>query len=306
MKNKYLVPIAIALVMALVAVNVRLLAYAQTYTCTTVNCGAGEFTDGGIDSSLTCETGACWWNSCSAWPRGCPSGGYSRQCSQTGPLGCPNTPCNDRGAACSADADCCTPYICLQDLGTCETNTPIMINLKNNSSHYDLTSYIDGVLFDIHATGAPLQVGWTEPDSLIGILVLDRNGNGTIDDGSELFGTATRKRDGRRAVNGFDALVDLDGGPGVSDGRIDSNDPWYTLLRVWFDDNHDGVSQANELVPLADAGVSALFTAYQETPRMDRHGNLYKYEGSALVVKNGREYKHKLFDVALIVPAMVQ
>jgi len=64
---------------------------------------------------------------------------------------------------------------------------------------YHLTSYTDGVLFDIDATGIALRVGWTESDSSIGILAADRNGNGTIDDGSELFGTATRKRNGDRA-----------------------------------------------------------------------------------------------------------
>jgi hypothetical protein len=181
-----------------------------------------------------------------------------------------------------------------------------MINLKNNSSNYGLTSYTDGVLFDINATGTPLRVGWTEPDSRIGILALDRNGNGTIDGGSELFGTATVRRDGRRAVNGFDALVDLDGGPGVSDGRVDANDSSYALLRVWFDESHDGVSQANELLPLADAGVVALFTAYRETPRMDRHGNLYRYEGSALVMQNGKEHTHKLFDVVLIAQGNIE
>ena len=98
--------------------------------------------------------------------------------------------------------------------------SPILISLRNNSRNYRLTSAVDGVPFDIDADGVLDQVAWTSTDSDVAFLVLDRNDNGVIDDGSELFGTATRKRDGSLAADGFDALLDLDGGPAVSDGRM--------------------------------------------------------------------------------------
>jgi hypothetical protein len=79
-----------------------------------------------------------------------------------------------------------------------------------------------------------------------------------------------------------------------------SRDSVYGQIRVWLDNNHDGISQPSELMRLSDAGVTALLVAYHDTPRMDNNGNLYKYEGSALVAKNGKESSHKLIDVILI------
>jgi hypothetical protein len=181
-----------------------------------------------------------------------------------------------------------------------------MINLKNNSSIYHLTSYPDGVMFDLHSKGNPIQLGWTEPESEVGILALDRNGNGAIDSGFELFGSITKMSNGHLASNGFEALIDLDGGPGVSDGQISPSDASYSLLRLWFDDNHDGVSQPNELRSLADSGVTALFTEYRETPRMDNNGNYYWLQGEALVTKHGSEQRHKMFDVMLIAQGRVE
>jgi hypothetical protein len=77
----------------------------------------------------------------------------------------------------------------------CEIS-PIIINLRNDKLDLRLTSAVDGVPFDLDGDGALEQVSWTAPGSAVAFLVLDRNGNGIIDDGSELFGTATRKRDG--------------------------------------------------------------------------------------------------------------
>jgi hypothetical protein len=91
-----------------------------------------------------------------------------------------------------------------------------------------------------------LQVGWTQPDSSIGILALDRNGNDMIDDGSELFGTATKKRDGRPAAHGFDALLDLGVRPS---NRRDGHTPSccaLTLSVAAFGDGRKGVRCAIE------------------------------------------------------------
>src|SRR5262245_26889770 len=74
----------------------------------------------------------------------------------------------------------------------------------------------------------------TSQDSAVALLALDRNDNGVIDDGSELFGTATRKRDGTLAKNGFDALAEFDLN---GDGKIDERDAVYSRLRLWIDAN---------------------------------------------------------------------
>lgn len=62
------------------------------------------------------------------------------------------------------------------------------------------------------------------------MLMLDRNGNGHLDDGSELFGDSTILPNGMKGSNGFQALVYYDAN---GDGRIDANDPIWSQLRVW-------------------------------------------------------------------------
>ncbi len=95
-------------------------------------------------------------------------------------------------------------------------NCPIILDADGNGYH--LAGMTDGVLFDINADGVKDSVGWTRSGDLDGFLAIDRNGNGVIDNGSELFGTATRLRNGRLARNGFEALADLDDN---HDGKID-------------------------------------------------------------------------------------
>ncbi len=101
------------------------------------------------------------------------------------------------------------------------------------------------ILFDHDADGVKTGTGWLKPDD--GWLVLDRNGNGTIDSGRELFGTDTVKRNGQLATDGFDALRDVDS---HQDGKIDAADRVFANLRIWRDLNQDGISQANELSTL--------------------------------------------------------
>lgn len=107
----------------------------------------------------------------------------------------------------------------------------------------------------------------------------------------------TRKLDGTRARNGFEALLDLDGGSAVSDGKIDASDPVYAKLRLWFDRNHNGLSESDELKRLGDVGVVAISTFYRETPRVDRYGNRYWLEGTAVILRNEKEHAQKVFDV---------
>ena len=128
---------------------------------------------------------------------------------------------------------------------------------------------------------------------------MDRNGNGKIDDGSELFGSSTIKTDGKRAINGFDALFDLDGGPGRSDHQIDARDDAYSRVLLWLDRNHNAVSDQGELLTLQQAGVRTIFTDYRDGPRVDKEGNKYRYVGDSLVVKNKQESDRTIFDVYL-------
>ncbi len=109
------------------------------------------------------------------------------------------------------------------------------------------------VLFDHDGDGVKTGTGWVLPDD--GWLTLDRNGDGAINSGRELFGVDTLKKDGKFATDGFDALGDLDDN---GDGKIDALDAAFAQLKVWRDLNQDGVSQAEELIGLASLGISSI------------------------------------------------
>lgn len=112
------------------------------------------------------------------------------------------------------------------------------------------------VHFDLDANGFAERAGWVSSDD--GLLVRDINGNGVIDNGAELFGSATRLPDGTLALNGFAALAALDGN---GDGRVDASDSAFSELKIWRDLNGDGKTGAGELTTLNDAGVTALNVA---------------------------------------------
>jgi hypothetical protein len=151
---------------------------------------------------------------------------------------------------------------------------------------FALTDAPRGVLFDFNGDGLKGRISWTAPAVDEAFLVLDRNGNGLIDSGAELFGNATVQPSSDQR-NGFIALAEYDkaaqGGNG--DGVIDSRDAVFTSLRLWQDMNHDGISQAEELHTLAELDVRALSLDYKESKRTDQYGNRFWYRAK---VRDGR------------------
>ena len=124
------------------------------------------------------------------------------------------------------------------------------------------------VLFDHDADGVATGTGWVYRDD--GFLVWDRNGNGLIDSGRELFGDSTLKSNGQVAVDGFDALTDLDAN---TDGKVDALDPNFANLRVWRDLDQDGITDAGELSLLASLGITGFNTAKTANSQVLPDGN---------------------------------
>jgi hypothetical protein len=157
----------------------------------------------------------------------------------------------------------------------CIRNSPVLIDVAGNG--FVLTSGPNGVLFDFNNEGLE-QTSWTAAGSDDAFLVLDRNGNGTIDDGTELFGNRTPQPVSNNA-NGFLALAEYDkrvnGGNG--DGVIDNRDNVFAALRLWQDFNHDGYSQSAELHHLIEFGIANIDLAFKQARRRDGHGNEFRY-----------------------------
>ena len=109
------------------------------------------------------------------------------------------------------------------------------------------------VLFDHNGDGVKQGTGWIAPDD--GLLVLDRNGNGLIDNGSELFGDNTTLNNGQSAEHGFAALSDLDSN---GDGQFDAEDAQFADVKVWRDQNSDGISQSDELMSLDALNIQSI------------------------------------------------
>jgi len=144
--------------------------------------------------------------------------------------------------------------------------SPIVLDLDGNGIQ---TLSIDtGVQFDLLANGQPLQTGWVGSGD--GLLVLDRNSDGAINDGTELFGTSTVLADGSKAVDGYQALAQLDTN---HDGVINSADEKFSQLGVWVDGNADGQTGVGEVKSLTELNISQLSLKAQVTTDMN-NGNL--------------------------------
>ncbi|MDQ3282182.1 MAG: hypothetical protein M3Q69_12305, partial [Acidobacteriota bacterium] len=153
-----------------------------------------------------------------------------------------------------------------------EPGSPIVLNLSNGG--YDLTGVDDPVAFDLDRDGVRERIGWTAASANEAFLCLDRNANGTIDDGGELFGNHTVLASGAVATNGFLALAELDSD---RNGHIDHADAAWPQLELWTDANHDGISQEAELKSLSASAVQSISTDARWSGRRDAYGNTFRY-----------------------------
>lgn len=265
----------------------------QQVSLCSAGCGdCGMVSGGGSNYCAAYHSPGPWPNDSIAQSLGCTNSNPWGVFYEVG-CNCYIPSCQNNGTFCSIDDQCCSG-LCSRETSQCGYASPILIDLGRSPRRLELTSAAEGVDFDIDGLGQRERVAWTSKGSPVAFLARDLNGNGAIDNGSELFGTATRLADGSVAPNGFVALADSDVN---HDGRVDSDDPLYSALLVWIDSDHDGISEPGELVGVAQAGIRSISTTYRESRRRDRFGNRYAFVGTVAIVKDGRASEQVAFDV---------
>ena len=151
------------------------------------------------------------------------------------------------------------------------TVSPLILDLDGDGL-VETQSKTAGVYFDHAGDGFAEATGWAASDD--GLLVRDINGDGSINNGGELFGNNTRLSNGQNAANGFEALKDLDSN---KDGKLNSADTAWNTLRVWKDSDGDAQTDTGELLTLAQAGITEFKLAYTNAGNNpDQHGNEHK------------------------------
>jgi hypothetical protein len=145
--------------------------------------------------------------------------------------------------------------------------SPLVLDLAGKG----VTFQTPRAIFDVDGDGLKDRVAWVASEETP-FLVQDRNHNGRIDGIDEMFGDGTKDRlgGGRTSKNGFDALAqyDLD-----HDGVIDRKDAVFHELQLWFDRNHDGVTDEGELVPLSAKHVTRIAVGYEPADLRAAFGN---------------------------------
>lgn len=158
---------------------------------------------------------------------------------------------------------------------------PLIIDLGTPS--IELHSLANGVNFDLDNNGFAEKTAWIGSED--GFLALDRNKNGRIDNGGELFGDQVILKNGSKSASGFEALAELDEN---GDGMIDKNDPQYANLRVWIDVNRNGISETNELKTLDEIGVISISLDHTEISFVDEEtGSRIAESSSVTINRNG-------------------
>ncbi len=176
--------------------------------------------------------------------------------------------------------------------------SPLLVDLLGNG--FQLGNRMESVYFDILGSGQPLNIQWVDQHTDDAFLHIDLNGNGHVDDGSELFGVGTDLLDEKgKAGNGYLALRQYDEAinGGNADGVISSLDSVWSRLSLWNDSNADGISQPSELTDLADSTIRDIDLDVKVNRRKDGAGNSLPIWSWATLENESGKKRVKVVDV---------
>lgn len=150
--------------------------------------------------------------------------------------------------------------------------SPLVLDLDGDGVETVGSEY--RVHFDHNGNGYAELTGWIDPDD--GLLTYDRDQNGSIDGGNELFGNHFQLSVGVFARDGFAALADLDSD---SNRHIDAKDTAWDRLGIWQDFNFSGKVDAGELNSLSSFGVKEISLSDTSGEGIDWNGNDHRQQG---------------------------
>lgn len=166
----------------------------------------------------------------------------------------------------------CLGYLCAWD-GTDlysydwaepDCDTPLVVDFAGAGAlHFEP---VGAASFDLMGASECAATDWPT----LPWLALDRDGDGAISDGRELFGSGTRMATGQRAADGFEALAELDAD---HDGKLTPADPAFADLVLWTDRDGDRRGELAELLPVHEASLVAIDLAYASRVECDERGN---------------------------------
>ncbi len=158
--------------------------------------------------------------------------------------------------------------------------SPVALDLDGDGVEF--LSATAGARFDFNGDGDAEATAWVSGDD--GLLALDRNGDGLINDRSELVFA----RDGLTDLEGLAADYDSN-----KDGVLDANDVDFASFGVWQDADSDGVTDAGEFKSLTDAGIASIKLVSDGNAYSAADGDVTVHGTSSYTTANGDS-----FDVA--------
>jgi hypothetical protein len=144
-----------------------------------------------------------------------------------------------------------------------DCNTPLVLNFDGAPLTFTAAT---AASFDITGAGECVSTDWPT----LPWLALDRDGDGSIESGRELFGNGSVLASGTRASHGFEALAEFDAN---HDGTIDAADPVFAELVLWADDDGDRRGELAEMTPVGNFGLVAIHLDVAVRGECDGRGN---------------------------------